>query len=89
MNINLAPIQASIAKLEAVGADKADPDAWTELLAAYNALVAEIKAASDPAGPGAERWTIGEILALVNDVTAVSQKVLALVSVFLPTAKAA
>ena len=89
MKVNLAPIQESIAKLEAVGADKADPSTWTELLDAYNGLVAEIKAAGDAAGPGAEKWTIGEILAVVNDLTAVSQKVLALVTVFLPKAKAA
>lgn len=85
MNINLAPIQSQIECLQAAGADKADPNAWTELIAAYDAIRAEIKAALDPAGPGAERWTVIEILGVLDDAIALSQKMAALVAAFLPT----
>jgi hypothetical protein len=80
MKINLAPIQAQIASLEAVGADKADPGAWMELITAYNAALAqnekfaaEYAAATDPASPRGEKLSITELLALGREFAVVSQ----------------
>lgn len=81
---SLDSLRSQIAALEAAGAAQADPNAWTEMIASYNALLAEIKTASDPAGPGGGKWTVAEIVGILPEFADLSQKLMALVASLLP-----
>ncbi len=74
--ISLAPIAAKIAELKAAGAPQIAPDAWNELMADFQRIVAEVKEAqADGKLSLSEVWTIAQTaLEIAGDIAALASQ---------------
>jgi hypothetical protein len=78
-NISLAPIQAKIDELKALGAPQIAPDAWAKLTEDFSHIVAELNAAQADG-----RLSIIELFGLAKDALTIAGDISALVTQLFP-----